>query len=67
MLRESARTVAAQITLNVFILSPNLVFGVVKLQLRTKMEIKASDEAHNSRPLTLMQGFLHVNRRNDLT
>jgi len=67
LVKESAKTVAAQITLNVFILSPNLVFGVVKIQLHTKMEIRASAEAHNSRPHILMQGFLHVNRRNDLT
>src|SRR6185503_6099681 len=69
ILRESARSVAAQNTLGVFIFSPNLVSGVEKLQLRTKMEVNCmgSNEAHNSCLLTLMQGFLHVNKRNDLT
>jgi len=69
MLSESAKTVAAQIALKVFIFSPNSDLRVVKLRLFTQMEIdfKVSDEAHNIRPLIFMQGFLHVNKRNYLT
>lgn len=63
-LKARARTVAEQMALKAFILSPIPDFRVVKDGSSTA---NLGNEAHDSRLGMSMQGFLHVNEREDLT
>jgi hypothetical protein len=66
VLKERARSIDTQIALIFFIFSPDF-WGDNAAALRRGPTFRSLDDAHHSRPVFLLQGFLHGIERGILT